>query len=390
MTGEPSARTGGPSGRTSRPSDREPGRSGWTRRRVLTVGLAPVALAAAGAVGVELISRGVLPGKLALDTLDGACSVPSPALRLAPPGPSSSGTFYSAARRRTVGYTIAYPPGHRAGDELPLVIMLHGYGGNHADALVGMTPAQAMALRVGGRPPAAMAMVTVDGGNGYWNPHPGDDPMAMVIGELIPLCQRLGLGRPPRPVATMGISMGGYGALLLAEKYPHLITAVAAISPAIWTSYAQARDANAGAYASAAAFAANDAVTHAPALARVPVRVAAGYDDPFYPGVRALARALPPGATVDLGKGCHTDAFFVAQQPPSLAFLARHLARLPARSTPVPAHPSRRIRPDAPVPAHPSRRTRPAVHSRAGIPHPVWGPCATTPVYRGLCATTPK
>jgi S-formylglutathione hydrolase FrmB len=30
--------------------------------------------------------------------------------------------------------------------------------------------------------------------------------------------------------------MGGYGALLLAEKYPHLITAVAAISPAIWRS----------------------------------------------------------------------------------------------------------------------------------------------------------
>jgi len=77
----------------------------------------------------------------------------------------------------------------------------------------------------------------------------------------------------------------------LIQKYPHLITAVAAISPAIWTSYAQARDANAGAYASAAAFAANDAVTHAPALARVPVRVAAGHNDPFYPGVRALARA---------------------------------------------------------------------------------------------------
>jgi pimeloyl-ACP methyl ester carboxylesterase len=352
------------------------GPSGWTRRRVLTVGLAPVALAAAGAVGVELISHGVLPGKLTLDTLDGACSVPSPPLMLAPPGPSSSGAFYSAARRRMVGYTIAYPPGHRAGDELPLVIMLHGYGGNHADALVGMTPAQAMALRVDGRPPAVMAMVTVDGGNGYWNPHPGDDPMAMVIGELIPLCQRLGLGRPPRPVATMGISMGGYGALLLAEKYPHLITAVAAISPAIWTSYAQARDANAGAYASAAAFAANDAVTHAPALARVPVRVAAGHNDPFYPGVRALARALPAGATVDLAKGCHTNPFFAAQQPPSLAFLARHLTRLPARG--------------ASVPVHPSRRTRPAVHSRAGIPCPAWGPCATAPVYRGLCATTPK
>jgi hypothetical protein len=106
---------------------------------------------------------------------------------------------------------------------------------------------------------------------------------------------------------------------------------VAAISPAIWTSYPQARDANAGAYASAAAFAANDAITHAPALGRVPVRVASGRDDPFYPGVQALARALPAGAVVDLAAGCHTDPFFAAQQPPSLAFLARHLAGLPGR-----------------------------------------------------------
>jgi enterochelin esterase-like enzyme len=299
----------------------------WTRRRVLTLGLAcTAAAAAAGVAGLELISRGILPGKSVLDTLDGACSVPAPALQFAPLGPSFSRTFYSAARRRTVGYTIAYPPRHRPGSDLPLVVMLHGYGGNHADALAGLSPAQAVALQPDGRPLAPMALVTVDGGNGYWNPHPGDDPMAMVIGELIPLCQRLGLGRPPRRIGMMGISMGGYGALLLAEKYPHLIAAAAAISPAIWTSYAQAHAANAGAYASAAAFAANDAVTHASALARVPVRVASGHDDPFYAGVQALARALPPTAVVDLAPGCHTGAFFAEQQPPSLAFLAGHLA----------------------------------------------------------------
>jgi hypothetical protein len=158
-----------------------------SRRTVLTLGLASAAAAAAAAVtSLELISRGILPGKSTLDTLDGACSVPAPAPEFAPPGPSFSRTFYSAARRRTVGYTIAYPPGHRPWSELPLVVMLHGYGGNHADALVGMSPAQAVALRVGGRPLAPMALVTVDGGNGYWNPHPDDDPMAMVIGELIP------------------------------------------------------------------------------------------------------------------------------------------------------------------------------------------------------------
>jgi pimeloyl-ACP methyl ester carboxylesterase len=299
----------------------------WTRRRVLAVGLAPAAVLIGGGIaGVDLVSRGVLPGRAMLEKLDGACSVAAPPLAYLPPGPSFSGTFYSAARRQMVGYTIAYPPGHRPGDQLPLVVMLHGFGGNHADALVGMSPAQALALKVGGRPLAPMAMVTVDGGGGYWNPHPGDNPMAMVIDELIPRCQRLGLGRPPHRIATLGISMGGYGALLFAEKYPHLIVAVAAISPAIWTSYAQARQANPAAYASAAAFAAGDAVTHAAALGRRPVRIAAGYDDPFYPGVQALTRALPAAAVVDLGPGCHDGSFFTAQEPPSLAFLAGPLA----------------------------------------------------------------
>jgi pimeloyl-ACP methyl ester carboxylesterase len=269
----------------------------------------------------------VLPGKTVLDQIDGACSVPSPPLEYAPLGHSFSGAFYSRARRRRVGYTIAYPPGHRSGDELALVVMLHGFGGNHTDALAGMSPAQAVALKAGGKALAPMAMVTVDGGGGYWNPHPGDDPMGMVISELIPRCQRLGLGRPPRLIGMMGISMGGYGALLFAEKYPHLIAAAAAISPAIWTSYAEAKAANAGAYASAAAFDANDAVTHAAALAGVPVRVASGHDDPFFPGVQALAQALPPGAVVDFTKGCHTGPFFLQQEPPSLTFLASYLMR---------------------------------------------------------------
>ena len=49
-------------------------------------------------------------------------------------------------------------------------------------------------------------------------------------------------------------------------------------------------------------------------------------DGPFYPGVQALARALPASAVVGFSKGCHTGPFFLEQEPPSLAFLARYLA----------------------------------------------------------------
>jgi pimeloyl-ACP methyl ester carboxylesterase len=298
-----------------------------TRRRFLKVGLAGTgAIVAGGAAVFELAERGVIPGKHAIDVLEGACDVSHPQLRFSRLGPSFSKQFYSRARGRHVGYTVAYPPGHEPGDRLPLVVMLHGFGGNHRDALSGLSPAQALALHIDGTPLRPMAMVTVDGGGGYWNPHPGDDPMGMVVDELVPLCRRLGLGRPSHKLGTMGISMGGYGALLFAEKFAHLFSAVAAISPAIWTTYAEAHSANPGAYASAVEFAANDAVTHAHALAGIPVRVAAGDSDPFHPGVEALAAALPRGAVVEFSPGCHTGSFFLAQEPPSLAFLSRHLA----------------------------------------------------------------
>jgi len=298
----------------------------FSRRRILACGLGATAtVLGAGAVAEELVAHGVLPGQQLLLQFEGACSVPGPTPVFSTLGPADSGQFYSRARHRTVGYTIAYPPHHQRGSLLPLVVMLHGYGGNHTDALAGMSPAQAVALDVGGRPLPPLALVTVDGGGGYWHAHRGDDPMAMVVDELIPLCQARRLGRKAQGIGVMGISMGGYGALLMAEKHPTLFAAVAAISPAVWTTYGQASGANADAYASAADFAANDVVTQAGALTHTPVRVASGLSDPFHPGVVALVKELPSSAVVDISEGCHTGPFFRAQEPPSLAFLASHL-----------------------------------------------------------------
>ena len=130
-----------------------PHRTRWTRRQILTAGLGGVAgVVLAGAAGVELVSHGVLPGKQTLDQLDGACSVSSPEPQFAELGHSLSGSFHSQARRRAVGYTIAWPPGAEPGTPLPLVVMLHGEGGNHTNALSGMKPSEAVALVVDGRP----------------------------------------------------------------------------------------------------------------------------------------------------------------------------------------------------------------------------------------------
>ena len=91
-----------------------------------------------------------------------------------------------------------------------VVVMLHGEGGSRTSTLTGLRPSEAVAIEVDGQPIPPVALATVDGGSGYWNPHPGDNPMGMVMDELIPMCQQLRLGLGLSRVGTMGISMGEF------------------------------------------------------------------------------------------------------------------------------------------------------------------------------------
>jgi len=118
-----------------------------------------------GATGLELVHHGVLPGKQFLNQIDGACSCPT----------ALSFRDGRTKRKRTVSIprhvtealaTPSLPASTSPGDSLAIVVMLHGYGNNHATALFGMSPAQALALRVDDTLLSPMAMVTVDGGNG--------------------------------------------------------------------------------------------------------------------------------------------------------------------------------------------------------------------------------
>jgi S-formylglutathione hydrolase FrmB len=84
----------------------------------------------------------------------------------------------------------------------------------------------------------------------------------MLVDELIPMCQSMGLGHPPERIGALGTSMGGSGALVLAQRHPGLLSAVAAISPAVWRTYREARAASSGAFASAGDFQANDVIAH--------------------------------------------------------------------------------------------------------------------------------
>ncbi|HEY2791968.1 MAG TPA: alpha/beta hydrolase-fold protein [Micromonosporaceae bacterium] len=295
-----------------------------SRRAVITGTLSGAALIGVAAGGVALAADGVIPGQARVDRALGYCSVTRPPVH-ATPGPIVTGSFASSYRHADVGYRIAYPPGHRAGDRLPVALLLHGFAENSATVLdAGNYPAYlAAAVNAGTRP---FALAAPDGGNGYWHPHPGDDPLGMLVHEFLPLLGAHGLSIA-RPAVT-GISMGGYGALLTGLTLPDRFAAVVANSPAFWSSYEQARHVNAGAFGSAADWDDyGNLLGRSASIAKLHVRIFIGSSDPFEPIVSRLRRSLPDPSVVRVSKGCHDGTFWQAHATDTITALGTALSR---------------------------------------------------------------
>jgi S-formylglutathione hydrolase FrmB len=241
----------------------------------------------------------------------------------AQPGPRVSGSFYARARRRTVGWTISYPPDHGPGDRLPVCVVLHGYGNDHRYAFDTLRLQDAQAQFLGGQLVAPVVLASIDGGNVYWHPRSdGDNPLGMILDEYLPLLA--GRHLATNAIGALGWSMGGYGALLLAELSP-IVRAVAAESPAIWPSYAVAHDVNATAFDSVTEWQRYSVMAGSSMLARAVVRVDCGLSDPFLPASQALARVLRHPSSVDLSPGAHDPSFWAQRGPAQLRFLASRL-----------------------------------------------------------------
>jgi S-formylglutathione hydrolase FrmB len=305
------------------------------------VGLAAIAFAA---TGYELVQDGVLPGKYTLAQLDGACgSAPPPPTGRRPTRHAQ--TFESAYRHTKVQMVTLVPPDATAGSDLGVVIALHG-AGNTATGLADQVATAMTAGKI-----ATFAVVCPDGGATYWHERAdGDDPIGMILHEVLPRAAAAGLAT--RRIGIAGESMGGYGAILLSERIaasarttPPLVTsaprraapasgvpavaAVAAMSPAIFATYADARFADKGAFDNQADFASNDVFAGIAALQHVPTWVACGADDPFQQEVTlfrarlaALTRRQVSGGILD---GCHDDAFWARSLPAALHFIGGHL-----------------------------------------------------------------
>ncbi len=243
-------------------------------------------------------------------------------------------------------------PAHVAAGGLDVVVGLHGSGSSAVALAAQLAPAMTAAKMSG------FACVTVDGGDTYWHQRAdGDDPLGMICFEVLPRLAAAGLHTSQ--IGITGESMGGYGALLLAERLsagggPGLagdgdgrddasgaagadvrnglpaVAAAAALSPAIFGSYADAAAGSRTAFDSPADFARNDVLALAGALRAVPVWVSCGSDDPFAPEAIALRARLGSltGRPVPGGilRGCHDDAFWNRNLPAALQFLGGRLS----------------------------------------------------------------
>lgn len=282
-------------------------------------------MVAAGAGGLWAVEEGRLPGRIPLGRVLGRCDVDATPPQIAA-GALRGGQFASAYRHRDVSWTLALPPGHQARD-LPVVLVLHGRGDDARTAfdVLGLHRFLAQHVAAGGRP---FALAAVDGGETYWHPRAdGDDPLAMVVRELLPRLRGMGL-RTDR-IGTLGWSMGGYGALLLARQSRRdalggtRVVAAAAASPALFPSAAEAAP---GAFDGPADFAAWGDLLDAPEVSPdTALFVSCGDTDAFTATVRRYRAAVHPTPAGGISQGCHDAGYWRTQAARQITFLGAAL-----------------------------------------------------------------
>jgi dienelactone hydrolase len=266
-----------------------------SRRRFLGgAGIVAVAVGAGGGV-IDVVDHSLIERGLRRIGL-----ASSPDRRFSPSGAEErSGTLTSRYVASAPGWTVSTPPG--TDPVRGIIFCLHGYHGNHRmafDEIHVPDVAASVGLRV--------AVAAVDGGpDSYWHKRTdGDDPLSMLLQEFVPLVRQM-VGDVPQ--ALMGWSMGGYGALLAAERDRAGFVAVAPASPALWLSPGSSAP---GAFDGPADFYANDVFTDIALLQGMAIAVACGTGDPFYNATRDLVSRMDYSHAAFFGPGFHDDAYW--------------------------------------------------------------------------------
>lgn len=245
-----------------------------------------------------------------------ASAVPIPAVS------TRTGGFVSRFRPAVITrWSLAVPLPEEANQLLPVAVFLHGLGGSHEVLLRDLAADRALQRHLddGGLP---FAVAAVDGGDSWWHARAdGSDTQSMLVQEFLPFLgeQGLDLGK----VGIFGTSMGGFGALLLASRgRVSGLRGVAAMSPAVWSSYEEGMQ---GAFDGPADFAANNVFALRPRLAAIPKRIDCGSEDDLAATVRQYRSGLPGRVEGGFQPGGHDALYWRSILPDVLDFLGRSL-----------------------------------------------------------------
>jgi enterochelin esterase-like enzyme len=143
--------------------------------------------------------------------------------------------FKSTALARSWTYAVYLPTGYDTSDlRYPALYLLHGSGGNlYQWVNQGRIQQTADALIASGDIPPAV-IVMPDAGTS-WFVNRKEKMETAIITELIPDVEKsLHVLRSRDGRLVGGLSMGGYGAMRFALKYPEMFAAAALLSPAIY------------------------------------------------------------------------------------------------------------------------------------------------------------
>jgi S-formylglutathione hydrolase FrmB len=215
-------------------------------------------------------------------------------------------TLHSRLTNRDLHELLVVPKRHGRW----LLVLMHGKGGGPSQFL-----SQPFFDTLAGLGPRAPDVLLLDGGDdSYWHDRADGAWASMVVREAIPA----GILRThARRIALGGISMGGYGALLIGSRQRGFC-AVGVQSPALWLSPGETAP---GAFDDAQDYERNDVFRLRPPR---PLWIDLGASDPFREATLAYARRA--GVQAHVWPGGHDTAFWDAHMPAYLRFFARACA----------------------------------------------------------------
>jgi S-formylglutathione hydrolase FrmB len=257
--------------------------------------------------------------------------------------------FTSASLGRNVRYAVSLPPSYDAKGtpkRYPLVIFLHGLNNDERDWESHCIETKLEALRAASKVGEFIVAIPYGANSFYINAQDGTRYEDAIVKDFLPFVDKTYRTiAAPRSRLIEGISMGGYGALLIAFKHPELFAGVAAHSAALFDELPQppkSPEDRGGKYRydlatklfgsppDAAFFQANNplylARTNAAALKRLKIYFDIGQSDRygFERGNLKLSETLKAAGVAHeytLAPGAHGWSFLVDRSEPAFVFV---------------------------------------------------------------------